>query len=129
MHNASKWAGRSHHDPRGPLAETTDRDHRDVCSISVAGHVMTDLQIDIYGDRWQIKFVPRLPRVDGRKADGLCDRHNREILIRDSLEGAELIETILHELDHAWHWSMDEDNVTAKAQQAASILSQLELIR
>lgn len=62
--------------------------------------------------------------------DGNCDpptARRPKIRIRPHLTGERLLEVILHEIEHAAHWTEAEDAVQEIAEQKADILTRLGL--
>lgn len=59
------------------------------------------------GDQlWRVRFGCQL-----RDADGICDYRTKTIRLRSGLHGAELLDTIIHELIHARWPDLHEDAV------------------
>lgn len=80
------------------------------------------MQVKIRGKKWNLRFA-RL-----RKDLGYCqppDKPNKEILIRSSLKGEELLDTLIHEILHAGDWDKDEPWVDEVATDMARILWKL----
>lgn len=85
---------------------------------------MQDITVTIRGRRWQILFTVDLPR----NVDGLCDPPDtprRSIRIRKTLKGERLLEVLLHEIEHAAHWTQAEESVAEIAEEKARILTRL----
>ena len=84
------------------------------------------MRIKILDKFWDLEFG----RVPG-KDNGSCeapDVKGKKIVIRPSLRGEKLIDTVLHETHHASDWWKDEEWVEEVASQQAHILTRQEVI-
>jgi hypothetical protein len=82
------------------------------------------VQITILGKRWNLKITSKLSR-DCRGECEPPDSARKEIRIRSSLKGEELLEVICHETLHAADWHKDESWVTQVAADLAKILTKV----
>ena len=86
------------------------------------------MQVTINGRRWHLRFVENLKESSG--ALGECDpptATRKQIRIDDSLRGELLLDTLLHEIEHAKAWHVDEDHVAEAATETARILYRVRL--
>ena len=60
-----------------------------------------ELEVKIGGEPWTLRFVSR--REICKKTWGICDRHNKVILVREDLSDQNLLDTLIHEIRHAQH--------------------------
>lgn len=79
------------------------------------------LRIKILGRVWQLQSTPRL----GNGVNGKCDppgQKGKQILIRSTLRGELLLETLIHEITHAADWNLAEEFVEEFAADLARTL-------
>ena len=65
--------------------------------------------INVLGHDYRVEFVK--PRELGKKSVGECLHSKRVIRLSNKLEGDYLLETLDHELEHAWHFESGEENL------------------
>lgn len=85
---------------------------------------MNDTYVTIRGRRWRLLFTNRIHK----DRDGDCsspDEPHRTIRIRKTLRGERLLEVLLHEIEHAAHWTEAEESVVQIAEEKARILTRL----
>ena len=71
--------------------------------------------------RWRVRYVPKI-RHKGKECVGLCDWHNRELLLKiDQTERQELGTTIHESLHGCFPW-LDEDAVLQSEESIADLL-------
>lgn len=90
-----------------------------------------DKIIDIFGSKWQIKFVDKIEVEDDSDVDGLTDSTNRIISVSTSQSKNEVNITLFHELIHAMlntgqylNTSKDEPMVEFLARSFNSLIEQ-----
>jgi hypothetical protein len=65
--------------------------------------------MDIRGDQWEVRFVPR---TELRKGEwGHCDRHHRIIRVLQTLGRRNKLRILIHEVIHACCWDLSEETV------------------
>ena len=82
---------------------------------------MATVRTVIAGKTWTLRFVRSITH-DGVKCDGLCDFEKREIRVLSSLNGQELVDTVIHEIMHAAGWNLHEEFVAQTAEDIAGAL-------
>lgn len=90
-----------------------------------------DKIIDIFGSKWQIKFVDKIEVEDDSDIDGLTDSTNRIISVSTNQSKNEVNITLFHELIHAMlntgqylNTSKDEPMVEFLARSFNSLIEQ-----
>lgn len=82
------------------------------------------MRVSILGKHWNLKITSKLSR-DCRGECEPPDSARKEIRIRSSLQGEELMEVVAHEVLHAADWHKDEAWVAQVAADLAKILTKL----
>jgi hypothetical protein len=80
------------------------------------------MKIKILNKIWELVFFSNL------KNRGECDHPcsvNKQIRVRENLEGEEKLEILIHEMLHAAFWHLDEEYVQAAAEDIAKVLWKL----
>ena len=83
------------------------------------------MRVRILGKYWNLRCVPNLG-----KNHGICqhpEKTAKEIHIQSGLRGAQLMETVIHEVLHAANWHLDEEFVTDFAHDVTKILKRKAL--
>ena len=90
------------------------------------------MQFDVRGRRYNFRFVTRLGRTKvGAKylpVLGLCDppdKQRKHIRVVRGMEPKQELEIVLHELNHACFWDLDEAAITEAAMSQADALWKL----
>ena len=87
---------------------------------------MLDCIINLGGKAWNVVWKSE---VDNGENTGHCDYDRQRLLICDSLDDEERIETVIHECLHAQFPWMTEESVTASAKELTDALFATGTIR
>ena len=65
--------------------------------------------IDIYGAKWQVLFLPHTDIAFNNEFDGRCHYEERTIyIVNNQVSTARTKEIVIHEIAHAVHWQMTD---------------------
>lgn len=78
--------------------------------------------------RWKFKVTGRKLFLDGHELNGICEYDDQRIRIRDNLDAAQQLDTVIHEFLHASYPFLCEQAVKEPATALAELLRRLGYI-
>jgi hypothetical protein len=89
---------------------------------------MKNFSIQIHRQLWRVVFTDDMPADDDgrRNNDGLCDYGAKKIFIRKSLTNQDMLDTVAHEITHAFFPNMAHKSVSMFGNLLARVLWKLD---